>query len=220
MTSIRKSTLSFLDSLAINNSREWFHANKASYLEAKENYETVVGEVLRIITGFDPIIKGLEVKNCVFRINRDTRFSHDKSPYKTNFGAFIVRGGKKNSDRFPGYYLHVEPGKGMIAGGAYMPPAPWLAAIREKIDGEPEKIHEIIEAEEFVRYFGSIQGDKLIKAPKGYQIDHPEIELLKHKSFHVMHSVPDSMLLHEGFAEYTGTVCRAMKSFNDFLADY
>ncbi len=220
MTAIKKSTLSFLDSLAQNNEREWFHNNKASYHEAKENYEAIVTEIIAIITDFDPILKGLEVKNCMFRINRDTRFSHDKSPYKTNFGAFIVRGGKKNSDRFPGYYIHIEAGEAMIAGGAYMPPAPWLAAIREKIDEEPERFHEIINAGKFIRYFGSIQGDKLKKAPKGYPVDHPDIELLKYKSFHVMHSVPDKMLLDEQFVDYAGEVCRAMKPFNDFLAEY
>ena len=83
-------------------------------------------------------MKGLEVKSCVYRFNRDIRFSNDKSPYKTHFGAFMVRGGKKNGDKLAGYYFHIEPGKSIIAGGAYMPPAPWLSAIREKIDDEPE----------------------------------------------------------------------------------
>jgi uncharacterized protein (TIGR02453 family) len=89
---------------------------------------------------FDPIIKGLEAKSCIFRINRDIRFTNDKSPYKSNFGAFIVRGGKKNGDKFAGYYFHIEPEKSIIAGGAYMPPAPWLSAIREKIDEKPDVV--------------------------------------------------------------------------------
>ena len=219
MTAIKKSTISFLEMLKINNNREWFHANKSMYQDARENYESVVGDILEELTGFEPILKGLEVKNCVFRINRDTRFSHDKSPYKTNFGAFIVRGGKKNSDRFPGYYIHVEPGAGMLAGGSYQPPSPWLAAIREKIDEEPESIRKITSDREFIKYFGSIQGEKLVKAPKGYPADHPDIELLKHKSFHVVHMVSDKMILSENFTDYTVEVFRAMKPFNDFLSD-
>ena len=219
MTAIKKSTISFLEMLKINNNREWFHANKSMYQDARENYESVVGDILEELTGFEPILKGLEVKNCVFRINRDTRFSHDKSPYKTNFGAFIVRGGKKNSDRFPGYYIHVEPGAGMLAGGSYQPPSPWLAAIREKIDEEPESIRKITSDREFIKYFGSIQGEKLVKAPKGYPADHPDIELLKHKSFHVVHMVSDKMILSENFTDYTVEVFSAMKPFNDFLSD-
>ena len=220
MTTIKKSTIAFLEALKRNNNREWFQANRSLYLDARENYESVVGEILQEITGFEPILKGLEVKSCTFRINRDTRFSHDKSPYKTNFGAFIVRGGKKNSDRFPGYYIHVEPGEGMVAGGAYMPPAPWLAYIREKIADEPGNIRKIINNEKFLKYFGSIDGDRLVKAPKGYPADHPEIDLLRYKSFHVVHYVPDKIIVSDNFVEYAVEVFKAMKPFNDFLSEH
>ena len=101
-------------------------------------------------------MKGLEVKSCVYRFNRDIRFSNDKSPYKSHFGAFIVRGGKKNGDKFAGYYFHIEPGKSIMAGGAYMPPAPWLSAIREKIDEEPEELVKILKAKDFIKYFGQL----------------------------------------------------------------
>ena len=140
MVQINKTTLEFLNGLKYNNNREWFLKNQAAYKDAKNNYESFVQEIINRIIIFEPIIKGLEVKNCIFRINRDIRFSHDKSPYKSNFGAFIVRGGKKNGDKFAGYYFHLEPGSSMIAGGAYVPPSPWLNAIRENISDETREI--------------------------------------------------------------------------------
>src|SRR5450759_269167 len=191
MTTIKKSTLDFLDSLKDNNNRDWFIKNRPAYIDAKENFESFVQDIINNIVEFEPILKGLEVKSCVYRINRDIRFSNDKSPYKSHLGAFIVRGGKKNGDKFAGYYVHIEPEKSIIAGGAYMPPAPWLSAIREKIDEEPDEFVKIINSKDFVKYFGKIEGEKLKKAPKGYPSDHPNIELLKFKSYLIVNEVND-----------------------------
>jgi uncharacterized protein (TIGR02453 family) len=220
MEAIKSSTLDFLNKLKINNNRDWFTANKPLYYEAKDNFESFVQEVINEIINFEPVMKGLEVKSCVYRINRDIRFSKDKSPYKTYFGAFIVRGGKKNSDKFSGYYIHIEPGHSIIAGGAYMPPTPWLAAIREKIDEEPERIAGIITSKDFIKYFRTIDGDKLKKAPKGYPSDHRNIELLKHKSFLIMNEVKDEFVLSGKYFDHVINVSKAMKPFNDFLNDY
>ena len=107
METITKHTLDFLSQIKLNNNRDWFLRNKTLYSEAKENFESFVQALINKITDFEPIMKGLEAKSCVFRINRDVRFSNDKSPYKTNFGAFIVRGGKMNGDKFGGYYFHI-----------------------------------------------------------------------------------------------------------------
>ncbi len=220
MKTINKSTLDFLGDLKENNYREWFIRNRPSYLDAKENFESFVQEVIDDIIDFEPIMKGLEVKSCVYRINRDIRFSNDKSPYKTHFGAFIVRGGKKNGDKFGGYYIHIEPGNSMIAGGAYMPPAPWLSVIRDKIDEDPGRLIEVINSDDFKKYFGKIEGEKLKKAPKGYPSDHPNIELLKYKSFLVANEVADKDVLKTSFYDHVMNVCRAMKPFNDFLNEY
>jgi len=220
MNTIKKSTLDFLRSLKVNNNREWFVNNRTAYLEAKENFESFVQKIINRIIDFEPILKGLEVKSCVYRINRDIRFSNDKSPYKSHFGAFIVRGGKKNGDRFAGYYVHIETGNSIIAGGAYMPPKPWLSAIREKIDNNPEKLIKIINAKDFKEYFGEIEGDKLKKAPKGYPSDHPNIDLLKYKSYLVVNKVTDASVLSEGYVDYVTDVLRVMKPFNDFLNKY
>jgi uncharacterized protein (TIGR02453 family) len=220
MEAIKKSTLEFLKRLKSNNDRDWFLQNKSLYLEAKSNYELFVKEILTRLIDFEPILKGLEVKNCVYRINRDIRFSNDKSPYKTNMGAFIVRGGKKNADKFTGYYFHIEPGKSMIAGGAYMPPSPWLSAIREKINDEPERLIKIINSKEFIKYFGKIDGEKLKTAPKGYPSDHPYIDLLKFKSYLVVNEVSDKLVHSENFPDQVMNVFKAMKPFNDYLNEY
>jgi len=220
MTTIKKSTLDFLDSLKDNNNRDWFIKNRPAYIDAKDNFESFVQDIINNIVDFEPILKGLEVKSCVYRINRDIRFSNDKSPYKSHLGAFIVRGGKKNGDKFAGYYVHIEPEKSIIAGGAYMPPAPWLSAIREKIDEEPDEFVKIINSKDFVKYFGKIEGEKLKKAPKGYPSDHPNIELLKFKSYLIVNEVNDGFVLSQNYFDHVLKVLKAMKPFNDFLNEY
>jgi uncharacterized protein (TIGR02453 family) len=219
MATINKSTLSFLTELKKNNNREWFRENQALYKDAKDNFESFVQEIIKGIAVFEPIIKGLEAKSCIFRINRDIRFSNDKSPYKANFGAFIVRGGKKNGDKFAGYYLHIEPGESFIAGGAYMPPSPWLSAIREKIDQESVHFKKIINHKDFVRYFNQLDGEKLKTPPRGYSSDNPNIELLKYKSYLAVNSVPDKKLISQDYYSYVLEVLKAMKPLNDFLND-
>jgi uncharacterized protein (TIGR02453 family) len=217
MSTIKKSTLDFLTEIKCNNDREWFNANRPKYIDAKENFEIFVQEIIDKIVLFEPIMKGLEAKTCIYRINRDIRFSNDKSPYKSHFGAFIVRGGRKNGDRFAGYYFHVEPGASIMAGGAYMPPMPWLTAIREKISDNPEDFLRIIKGKEFVKYFGELDGDKLKTAPKGFPSDHPNIELLKYKSYLVVNNASDKLVLSNDFQEHVINVFKTMKPLNDFL---
>jgi uncharacterized protein (TIGR02453 family) len=166
-------------------------------------------------------LKGLEVKSCTYRINRDIRFSKDKTPYKSHLGAFIVRGGKNNGDRLAGYYLHIEPGgNSMIAGGAYIPPTPWLYAVREKIDDQGEIFVKILKNKELVRLFGEIEGEKLKSAPKGYPKDHPYIEYLKLKSFLVSKVFTDKEVTSKEWFGMVIEACRAMKPLNEFLNDY
>jgi uncharacterized protein (TIGR02453 family) len=220
MNSIKKSTLDFLRNLKENNNRDWFLANREAYDDSRKNFESYIQSVIDQIVLFDPILKGLEVKSCTYRINRDIRFSNDKTIYKTHLGAFIVRGGKKNGDRYTGYYVHVEPGNSMIAGGAYMPPKPWLSAIREKVSENGEELTRIINEKEFVSIFKEIEGEKLIMAPKGYPKDHPYIELLKFKSFLVSKMISDKMICETNGFNLIIRASRAMKPFNDFLNDY
>lgn len=220
MEIIKRETLDFLRKLASNNNRDWFIKNRSKYLEAKENYESFIQGIINKSIDFEPIIRGLEVKDCTYRINRDIRFSNDKTPYKSHFGAFIVKGGKKNGDKFAGYYIHIEPGKSIIAGGAYVPPSPWLSAIRGKIDDEADRLIKIISDKIFIKYFSKIEGEKLKSAPKGYSSDHPHIDLLKLKSYLVVNEVPDEKVLDPDFSGYVYNVLKAMKPFNDFLNEY
>jgi uncharacterized protein (TIGR02453 family) len=217
MESIKKSTLDFLTELKCNNNRDWFVANRPRYLNAKDNFESFVQEIINKIILFEPVMKGLEAKSCVFRINRDIRFSNDKSLYKSHFGAFIVRGGKKNGDKFAGYYFHIEPGKSIMAGGAYTPPSQWLSAIREKISDTADEFIKITHTKDFIKYFGAIDGEKLKTAPKGYPANHPYIELLKFKSYLVVNEVSDKMVISNDFIDHVVNVFKAMKPLNDYL---
>lgn len=221
MEQIEQSTLDFLSDLKYHNERDWFIKNRKRYDDARMNFESFVQAVIEKISEFDPILKGLEVKSCTYRINRDIRFSNDKTIYKTHLGAFIVRGGKKNGDRYAGYYVHVEPGNNsMIAGGAYIPPMPWLTAIREKIDEQGDIFMKIISNKEFRDFFEEITGEKLKSAPKGYSKDHKYIEFLKLKSYLISKMISDREIVRKECLDLIIRGCRIMKPLNDFLNDY
>jgi uncharacterized protein (TIGR02453 family) len=218
MEKIDLSTLGFLRKLKKNNNREWFLQNKKDYTSAKENFEMFVQKLIDELSAFDHILKGLEAKSCIFRLNRDIRFSNDKSPYKTNFGASIVRGGRKNGEKFSGYYVHLEPDGGcFIAGGAYMPSPEWLGDIRAGISENFRVFSGIINEKNFRNYFKEVRGDKLKNPPKGYTADNPAIDYLKYKNYYVMHEVSDSEVLDAAFLKKVLKVSQAMKPFNDFL---
>ncbi|NMC37313.1 MAG: DUF2461 domain-containing protein [Bacteroidales bacterium] len=220
MVQIKKSTLEFLSDIKQNNEREWFSRNRSRYEDARFNFESFVQALIEEITKFDPILKGLEAKSCTYRINRDIRFSNDKTIYKSHMGAFIVRGGKKNGDRFAGYYFHVEPGSSsMVAGGAYMPPMPWLTAIRSKIAENGDRFNEIIKDKTFKEYFGQIEGEKLKSTPRGYASDHPFADLLKYKSYLVSKMIPDKIVTGVECFSQVIEACKIMKPLNDFLND-
>jgi uncharacterized protein (TIGR02453 family) len=221
MNVINKSTLEFLADLKQNNYREWFQKNRKRYEDARDNFESFVQLIIDNVSVFDPILKGLEVKSCTYRINRDIRFSPDKTLYKSHLGAFIVRGGKNNGNRLAGYYIHVEPGgNSMVAGGAYIPPAPWLNAIREKIDDQGEKLVKILNNKELRSVFGEIEGEKLKSAPRGFPKDHPYIEYLKLKSFLISKLFTDKEVTNKEWFGMVLEACRIMKPLNDFLNDY
>jgi len=217
MPQINRSTLKFLSDLNRHNDKVWFAENRARYEEARDNYILFVQTVINEIVRFEPEFRGLEAKHCIYRINRDIRFSNDKSVYKTNFGAFMVRGGKKNADRYPGYYLHIEPGSSFVAGGSYIPPSPWLSAIRDNISDNGDKLLRIIASKEYRKYFSGLEGEKLKVPPRGYSRDHSHIELIKMKSFLAERSFSDDEVIDPGFFDLVTGAFRAMKPLNDFL---
>jgi uncharacterized protein (TIGR02453 family) len=211
-----KSTLKFLKDLKSNNNKEWFDKHKETYLEVKKDLEFFVQELINGIAVFDPQVRGLEVKKSVFRIYKDVRFSKDKTPYKVHLGAYMAEGGTKSPKG--GYYIHIEPGnKSMLGGGIYMPEPPVLNAIRNEIDYAPKEFLKIINSKNFKNYFGGIGGEKLKNPPKGFGADHPQIELLKHKSFFVMHSISDAQLTAPDFKKNALKIFKEMKPLNDFL---
>ena len=215
---ISEETIHFLRDLNKNNNREWFNLNKHRYEKARSEFEQFISDLIVHIAPFDPEITELNPKKCIFRIYRDTRFAKDKRPYKTNFGAHMAVYAAKPHDR-AGYYVHLEPGNSFLAGGAYMPPAPWLNAIRQAIDKNGQKLTDIINDPLFKKYFTEMQGEKLKTTPKDYSADHPFIELLRHKSFLAMHRLNDSQVLSADLIQHAANVFAALKPFDEFLND-
>lgn len=212
----RQIILNFLSGLQTNNNREWMEANKKTYQDAKTAFEELVHTLIQKISAFDSDMADLEPKQCIFRLNRDIRFSKDKSPYKLNFGAAMQKGGKKS--RVGGYYIHIQPNQeSFVGGGIYMPDASELAKIRQEIDYNGESLKKIIQNEAFIQRFGEIWGEKVKSAPKGYAKDHPDIELLKLKSFVVFEKFNDPDILKDDFADRCVAAFQALKPLNDFL---
>lgn len=191
-------------------------AHKDDYQQARQTFITLINELLDDIKQFDPEIATLTAKDCIFRINRDIRFSKNKAPYKNNFGASIAEGGKKSANA--GYYLHLQPGdESFIGGGLYMPPGEHLKKIRQEIDYNAPELLKVVSDKTFKKYFGAVQGEKLARAPKGYQPDHPNIEFLKLKSYVVLHKLSDEEIKSGDLRQNLAGKCRAMKPFLDFL---
>jgi uncharacterized protein (TIGR02453 family) len=207
--------LDFLQELSQNNTREWMQENKKRYLSVKGEFEGSVQLLIDKIALFDPYISGVDTKKCVFRINRDIRFSKDKRPYKDNMGAFINKDGKKGVDG--GYYIHIQPGQSMLAGGVYMPPSDILKKVRQEIDYNPDQLLKFMESSAFKKYFKTFEGQKLKKAPKGYDPEHPNIELLRLKYYIVVHRIGNNALTKSDFLEYASEIFKAMKPLNDYL---
>lgn len=210
-----KKSYEFLRQLKENNTREWYHAHKPLFNKAKQEFEHITEILIHEVTGFDKNISGLQPKDCIFRIYRDIRFSADKSPYKTNFGAFLVPGGRKSF--FAGYYLHIEPGGSFIAAGSYMPPAPVLLAIRKDIYAYIEEFKNIIQSNELRELYGEIGGEKLKSAPRGFPKDFPDIELLKFKSYGLIRMKTDREIMHADIINEIVTCFKVSSPFVKFL---
>jgi uncharacterized protein (TIGR02453 family) len=216
MTALSQVTFAFLQDLSRNNHREWFHEHKARYDVAASDMQKFTAHLLTHIGEIDEeMAKTLSVKDCLFRIYRDTRFSTDKTPYKLNMSAYFCRGGKKSP--LAGYYLHIQPDASFMAGGCWMPPAPMLQRIRQEIDYNGEELEQIIGHPDFRRSFSGIEGERLAKNPKGYAADHPQIELLRFKSFVVSHPLSNDTLLSEQAASQVLSLMKAMRPFVNFL---
>lgn len=213
---ISQDTISFLKELKEHNSKEWFDNNRNRYQVARKEFIAQMGRLIEIVQQIDSSVGQIEPKNTIFRINRDIRFSKDKSPYKTNFGGVIAKGGIRKSP-YGCYYFHLEPGMSFIGGGIYTPEPKILKTVREDIYGRPEEFRNIIDNKEFKALFGGLWGDKLIRPPKGFPSDFPEVELLKHKHYTVLHHVSDEIVLSGDFENYASKLFETLLPFNNFL---
>ncbi|GAB4250585.1 MAG: DUF2461 domain-containing protein [Ekhidna sp.] len=209
-------TLNFLKDLAKNNHKEWMDDNKKRYLEAKGQVIELVAKVIEQASAFDPTIAGIDPKKTLFRINRDIRFSKNKDPYKTNFGASVVEGGRKSGN--PGYYLHIMPGNNFAGGGVYQPSPEMLQKVRQEIDYNGKELLSIIEKPAFKDIYPSpYSEDKLKTAPKGYPKDHEHIELLQLKHYVFMREMTDQEITSEKVVTTIVNSYRALHPFNQFL---
>lgn len=207
----------FLRELRENNNREWFNANKERFVTLKESFEPFVGELIEKIAMFDTEVKGLSVKDCVYRIYRDTRFSPDKTPYKTHFAAYICAPNGRNSKR-SGYYVHLEPGGSLFGGGLYCPEPALLKRVRQDIYDNVDEFKAILNEPEFKKEYTGLDGaDKLKKVPVPFPSDFPDGDLLKYKHYDVVCRKPDSFFEGKDVEERIVAVLRKLYRFNHFL---
>ncbi len=211
-------TLHFLEELKNNNQKEWFHEHKKEYDLFKKEYHGLIAALLQEMKALDHSLEPLEIKHCTFRINRDIRFSKDKSPYKTNMGIWLST--DKNKKNAPGYYLHYEKGKSFIAGGVYCPETEDLKKIRKEIAFFQEDLEEVLENTIFKKVYGELDREEqnvLKKAPKDYEPTHPAIEHLKLKSFTATHAIEDTIFTDTDFTKKIAQKLILLKPLNVFL---
>jgi len=218
MTTISPETLLFLTVLKTNNHRDWFHAHKAEADKARRNYEDFAAALLENMKSFDSTLQNIEIKQCIFRIYRDVRFSPNKEPYKTHFGVYFAKNGGKNSD-LAGYYLHLDPEESFFGGGIYMPLPEYLKTIRKEIFYQIEEFKTVLNAPNFKKYYpeGIEEIEKLKNPPAGFPVDFADIELLKNKHFFTSHYFNPKDALKEDFLEYVSHGFKAVKPLVDFI---
>jgi uncharacterized protein (TIGR02453 family) len=214
---LQPTTIRFLKGLKRHNNKTWFDAHKPEYLDAKTDFETLVSTLLEKMGVMDPSLRNLQLRDCVFRIYRDVRFSKDKTPYKTHLAAGFNQGGKKV--HFPGYYLHIAPGgETFCGGGIWRPDGAALKKIRQEIDYNYEEFHQILQDRKFRRLFGNLEDEEsLQRAPQGYSDDNPAIEYLKMRNYIAGTGFSDDVLTSRTFSRKVMDAFTAMKPMIDFL---
>jgi uncharacterized protein (TIGR02453 family) len=215
---LQSSTLKFLKELRRNNNKPWFDAHRKQYEAARNNFENFIQSVLESHSKNDPDLKELTAKKCMFRIHRDVRFAKDKSPYKTNFGASMDKGGKKSG--LAGYYFHLEPGKSFLGGGIWMPQPDALKKVRQEIDYCLDDFKKIISGRKFQTVYGKLytgEGIQLSKVPQGFEKDNPAAEYLKFKSWLVLADLSDSTLTSKELLKKTVDAFSVLQPFIKFL---
>jgi len=211
-------TIKFLSQLKQNNNKPWFDAHRAQYEAARIDFQNFIQLVIDELQRWDTTITGTTARACLFRINRDVRFSNDKTPYKTAMGASIKRDGKKSG--FAGYYFHCEPGASFVGGGLWLPDAASLKAVRQEIDYNWPEFQPIITEKTFKKAFGDLYkgADQSVQtAPKGYQKENAAIGYLKLKSFIAEATITNEELAKATLHKKTVSAFKALQPMLNFI---
>lgn len=210
-----QTTLSFLSKLAENNNRQWFQANVASYEAAHEEMITFADQLLKEMNTYD-VIETPSGKKSLFRIYRDVRFSNDKTPYKTYWAGRMKRSG---ADRRGGYYYHIGPDEAYVMGGFFGPNAHDLLHFRSQIAQDADPLRSIIKSKSFKSTFGELLGEKLKTAPKGFEKDHPDIDLLRYKHYIIRHDFTSEQVRDPHFSKMMANSFHEMRPFLDCMTE-
>lgn len=209
--------VNYLSELSMNNEREWYHAHKEDYKKANAEFEALLQALMLQIGNFDSSILNYAPKELTFKLVRDTRFSHDKSPYNPAFRAHISSKGKLPVP--VGYYLMIKPGDQSFLGGGLFADMFKDATrmVRDYIAQNGEEWERVIHEPEFEKYF-TVRGSALKNVPSGYEKEHPQAEYLKFKSWYLEYPLKDEELGDaDAFLAKAVECFRIMKPFNDYL---
>src|SRR5688572_11476258 len=215
---LKPSTLKFLKDLRKHNNKPWFDEHRDVYEAARDDFANFIQAVLDKASNNDTDLKGLTAKQCMFRINRDVRFAKDKSPYKTNFGASMDKGGKKSG--LAGYYFHCEPGQSFLGGGLWQPEGPVIKRVRHEIDYSYDEFHKMVTGKKFKTYWGDLytgENVQLSKVPQGFEKDNPAANYVRFKSWLVLHNLKDTELTSRDLVKNTVEAFKLMHPFVRFL---
>lgn len=205
----------FLQKLKKNNNREWFNEHKTAYQQELQHIENFAEALLAKLNAHD-VIETPSGRKSLYRIYRDTRFSQDKTPYKTHFSGSYKRATKQ---RRGGYYFHIEQGNSFVAGGFFGPVPADLKLIRDDIAFDPGPLQKIIKSKGFTSTFGQLEGEQLKTAPKGYAADHEAIDLLRFKQYLLIRRFTDEEVLAASFLEEANKTFKAMRPFFDYMSE-
>lgn len=214
-TGIQQSGFDFLNALKKNNNREWFNVHKDDYLRELKQIETFADGLLADLSAHD-VIETASGKQSLYRIYRDTRFSTDKTPYKTHWSGSFKRA---TQQRRGGYYFHIEQGNSFIGGGFWGPVADDLKKVRDDIAFDPAPLRKILNSKSFISTFGTLQGEQLKKAPRGYDPAHEATDLLRFKQFLLIRRFTDEEILSPQFRKEAGKTFAAMRPFFDYMSE-
>lgn len=189
MSHFEPAALEFLADLAAHNDRDWFSEHRKTYEQkVRDPFKAFVSDVIAACAEREPAFADLEPKHCIFRINRDTRFSKDKQPYKTHLSAGISPGGKKSGD--PGLYVHFDAGRLVVGGGAYWVEKDDLYVLREHIAAQPERFNELLAKPTFKSKYGALQGERNVRLPKEFRAAAEVCPHILNKQFFYMAELP------------------------------